>query len=135
MNSFRSWKKLSERYRNPIPKVFTTVHTIHTVFLQERNIKSDIEHIPCEIIKSSFIFLTIFLQERNSKKSEARCFPLSSMFFTFIHYLQHRLYSLHILTTFKSKRKNEARCFLFVFHVTYFHSQTTTSFILTSHSY
>ena len=94
--------------------LYTTIHTIHTVFLQERNMKSDIEHIPCEIIKSSFIFLTIFLQERNSKKSEARCFPLSSMFFTFIHYLQHRLYSLHILTNFKSKRKNEARCFLFV---------------------
>ena len=38
--------------------------------------KSDIEHIPCEIIKSSFTCLTIFLQERNSRKSEAMMFSL-----------------------------------------------------------
>ena len=29
MNSFRSWKKIREWKRNPTPKVFTTVHTIH----------------------------------------------------------------------------------------------------------
>ena len=67
---------MSERKRNPIPKVFTTLHTIHTVFLQERNMRSDIEHIACEIIKSSFTYLTIFLQERNPKKSGAMMFSL-----------------------------------------------------------
>jgi len=42
MYSFRSRKKIRERYRNPIWKpyiLYTTIHQLYTFFLQERNMK------------------------------------------------------------------------------------------------
>ena len=130
-------------YLNPQHSFDSSSFTSFTIFLQER-IQS--HHIPSSSIlksttsfsSSSFTSFTVFLQERNSKEERSDMFPFSCLVLL-IHilrniaqfiFLQERNWNLFLCFLHRLSEKHfdseptTSSCI-------HFHSQSTTSFILT----